>query len=50
MFVKVQMNIDNLIEEFGSNHVSGVAGDYIEDLSLLCRMLDITPIVMDETF
>ena len=50
LFVKVKMNTDHLIEAFGSNHVSGVAGDYLDDLTLLCRMLDITPVVMDETF
>ena len=49
LFVKVRMNMDRLIEAFGSNHVSGVAGDYVEDLSVLCRILNITPVVMDET-
>jgi len=50
LFVKVQMDTDRLIETFGSNHVSGVAGEYVEDLSLLCRMLDVNPVVMDDTF
>ncbi len=50
LFIKVKMDTDRLIEEFGSNHVSGVAGDYVKDLLLLCRMLDITPVVMDDTF
>ena len=43
------MDMDRLIEEFGSNHVSGVAGDYVEELSVLCRILNISPVIMDET-
>ncbi|MFN8484301.1 MAG: L-fucose isomerase [Anaerolineae bacterium] len=47
-FVKVGVSFDRLIDEFGSNHISGVAGTYVEELRHVCRLLDITPIVMDE--
>ena len=50
MFVKVKMNLEHLVQEFGSNHISGVAGHYVEELVQVCNMLDITPVVMDEHF
>ncbi len=50
MFVKVKMDLEHLVQEFGSNHISGVAGQYVEELVHLCKMLDITPVVMDENF
>ncbi|MCP4402078.1 MAG: L-fucose isomerase [bacterium] len=50
MFVKVKMNLEHLVQEFGSNHISGVAGHYVEELVQVCNMLDITPVVMDENF
>jgi L-fucose isomerase len=50
MFVKVNMNLEHLVQEFGSNHISGVAGHYVEELVHACNMLDITPVVMDENF
>ncbi len=50
MFVKVKMDLEHLVQEFGSNHISGVAGQYVEELVQVCKMLDITPVVMDENF
>jgi L-fucose isomerase len=44
-FVKVSANLDDIIQEFGSNHISGVAGDYVEELVQLCHMTGITPMV-----
>ena len=50
MFVKAKVNPERLMDEYGSNHISGVAGNFVEDLKLLCDLLDITAIVMDEDF
>jgi L-fucose isomerase len=50
MFVKVNLNVEHLVQEFGSNHISGVAGRYVEELVHVCQMLDITPVVIDENF
>jgi L-fucose isomerase len=45
-FVKVSVDVDAFISEFGSNHITGVAGSYVEELRHACQMLDITPVVM----
>ncbi len=50
MFVKVKMDLEHLAQEFGSNHISGVAGHYVDELVHVCKMFDITPVVMDENF
>lgn len=47
MFVQVELDFDKLISEFGSNHVSGVAGNYVQELTHLCDLYDIRPIVFD---
>lgn len=49
-FVRVALNFDHLIDEFGANHISGVAGLYVKELEQFCRMSDITPVTMDEDF
>lgn len=49
-FVKVSMNLENLVDEFGSNHISGVAGDCVKELVHFCEMSNITPVVMDENY
>ena len=46
MFVRADLDFDALIAEFGSNHISGVAGLYIDELVHVCRLLDIQPIVL----
>jgi len=46
MFVSADLNFDELIAEFGSNHISGVAGLYVDELVHVCRLLDIQPIVL----
>jgi len=48
MFVKVDLNFDELIQEFGSNHISGVAGLHVDELVHFCKLLDIHPIVLDK--
>ncbi len=47
-FVKVEADLDHLVDEFGSNHISGVAGSWVRELEILCEMLDIEAVVMDE--
>jgi L-fucose isomerase len=49
-FVRVECDLDHLVEEFGSNHVSGVAGHWVKELEQLCPMLGIEPVVMDRNF
>ena len=46
-FVKVTADIEELIDEFGSNHISGVAGDVVAELVNFCEMKGITPIVLE---
>jgi L-fucose isomerase len=46
MFVQVNLDFDQLVTEFGSNHISGVAGYYVEELIHFCELLDIPPIVL----
>jgi len=49
-FVKVEADLTRFVDEFGSNHISGVAGIWVRELEQLCNMLDVTPVVMDSTF
>ena len=49
-FVQVTADLDHLVDEFGSNHISGVAGCWTRELEILCEMLDIEPVVMDGNF
>lgn len=44
-FVKVTANLDDVVEEFGSNHISGVAGDVEKELVMFCKMKGIEPVV-----
>jgi len=46
MFVHVSVGFDELIAEFGSNHISGVDGSYVQELEHVCRLLQIQPIVL----
>ncbi len=49
-FVKVSMDLEKLCDEFGSNHISGVAGSWVRELVSLCEMLHVEPVVMDGSF
>jgi L-fucose isomerase len=49
-FVKIDADLGRFIDEFGSNHISGVGGAWVRELVTLCELLDIEPIVMDENF
>jgi L-fucose/D-arabinose isomerase len=45
-FVKVTADFDEIIAEYGANHISGVAGSYVAELEQFCRLLDITPVLL----
>ena len=45
MFTKMDYDIDAFVEEYGSNHISGVAGNYTEELLEVCRMLGVEPVL-----
>ena len=46
-FVKVNADFDAIIQEFGSNHISGVAGTYVDELVQVCKLLNIEAVVFD---
>ncbi len=48
MFVRVSLDFDELVDEFGSNHISAVDGTYVQELEHVCRLFDITPVVLRE--
>lgn len=45
-YVRVGVDPDTLMEEFGSNHIHGVAGIYTQELVHLCELLGVEPVVM----
>ena len=45
-FVRVDLDFEALIDEFGSNHISGVAGNYVQELKHVCDLLDIQAVVL----
>lgn len=45
-FVKLDIDFDKFVDEYGANHISGVAGHCIKELEYICGMLDIVPVVM----
>jgi len=44
-FVRVSLDFDALIDVYGSNHISGVAGYYVHELQHVCHLLDIEAII-----
>jgi L-fucose isomerase len=40
-FLKLDVNVDQLIGDFGSNHVMGVAGDRVQELVHFCELMNI---------
>jgi len=40
-FVKINVEPENLIKKYGSNHVHAVTGDYVNELIEVCNLLDI---------
>lgn len=45
LFAKVNFDLDVFINEYGSNHISGVEGYYLDELLEVCAVLDIEPVV-----
>jgi L-fucose/D-arabinose isomerase len=45
LFADIQFSIEEFVDEYGSNHISGVAGNYTRELVEVCRMLGIEPVV-----
>jgi L-fucose isomerase len=45
LFAKVDIDLDAFVEEYGANHISGVAGHYVQELVEICRMLNVEPLV-----
>lgn len=41
LFAKVNFDLDRFINEYGSNHISGVAGNYLPELLEVCDLLGI---------
>lgn len=46
-FVQMEADIDRLIGGFGSNHIMGVAGTYVDELAHFCQLMDIEPAFFD---
>jgi L-fucose/D-arabinose isomerase len=46
-FIKMDVNVERLIGEFGSNHIMGVAGTYVEELVHFCQIMNIEPAFFD---
>lgn len=42
-FVKMDVDVERLIGGFGSNHIMGVAGTYVDELAHFCRLMEIEP-------
>ncbi|WP_420628484.1 L-fucose/L-arabinose isomerase family protein [Candidatus Leptofilum sp.] len=42
-FLKLDVDIDKLVSNFGSNHVMGVAGKRVEELLHFCDLMEIEP-------
>ncbi len=47
-FIKAEFDFENFFNEFGSNHISGVAGEYLAELLAACRALNIEPVVFSK--
>ncbi|MCF7942627.1 MAG: L-fucose isomerase [Spirochaetia bacterium] len=45
LFAEVDFDLEAFVDEYGSNHISGVAGEYVQELVELCKMLGIEPVV-----
>jgi L-fucose isomerase len=45
-FVQIDADPEKVVQTFGSNHISGVAGSYREELLRLCEILDIEALLL----
>lgn len=46
-FVQTGASAEQVVQIFGSNHISGVAGSYRDELLRLCEMLDIEALLLE---
>ena len=46
-FVKTNVDIDRFVDEFASNHICAVSGNWVKDLEHVCRLLEIRPVLLD---
>lgn len=47
-FINVDMDYEKFIDEFNSNHIVGVAGNYVDELLKICEILNIKSKVMSK--
>lgn len=45
LFARIGFDVSDFLNEYGSNHISGVAGSYQEELLAVCELFDIEPVV-----
>jgi L-fucose isomerase len=45
LFAKVDFDLQAFVDEYGSNHISGVAGNYEKELIEVCKLLEIEPVI-----
>lgn len=45
LFARIGFDVAEFVNEYASNHISGVAGSYQEELLAVCDLLDIEPVV-----
>ena len=45
-YVKVDMDFDQFVEQFDSNHIAGVGVDCVEEIKQMCALLNIPVTVM----
>ena len=45
LFAKMGFDVDDFVKEYGSNHISGVEGNYVEELLMVCETLGIEPVL-----
>jgi L-fucose isomerase len=41
VFARMDASADELLSRYGSNHIHAVPGDHVEELRMICRLLDI---------
>ena len=46
-FVKTNVDIDRFVDEFASNHICAVAGNWVKELVHVCGLLGIKPVLLD---
>jgi L-fucose isomerase len=44
-FIQMDVNIERLISDFGSNHIMGVAGVFVDELVHFCQAMEIEPVL-----